>query len=63
MGAIMDKNLSDLLVFLVQNIHKIDPQQLDKLKLFLENIKEDIYFMEYITEDTSCRVPPSLHKE
>jgi hypothetical protein len=49
MGAIMDKNLSDLLVFMVQNIHKIDPQQLDKLKLFSENIKDDICFMEYIS--------------
>jgi hypothetical protein len=57
MGAIMDKNLSDLLVFLVQNIHKIDPQQLDKLKLFLENIKEDIHFMEYITEDNLLQSP------
>jgi hypothetical protein len=42
MGAGFDKNLADLLVFLLRNIHKIDPRQLGKLEMLMENIKEDI---------------------
>jgi transcriptional regulator with XRE-family HTH domain len=53
MGAGMDRKLADLLVFLLRNMDSIEPRQLGKLEMLLENIKED----------HSPPAPPTASKE
>jgi len=58
-----DRELTDLIVFFVQNIKTVDPRQLAVVVTILQEIKDDITLHQNIRDDTSYRIPLSAHKK